>query len=97
MAAPDDLDYTAEEYMDDYVKMSIAISSADGVNVKCESIEKVTVGGKEYLKAKVVYDYQGSKSEAYIYMRKLDDNLILSIEIGGKMDKPIEDYEKLFE
>jgi len=97
MAAPDDLDYTAEEYMDDYVKMSIAISSADGVNVKCESIEKVTVGGKEYLKTKVVYDYQGSKSEAYIYMRKLDDNLILSIEIGGKMDKPIEDYEKLFE
>jgi len=97
LAAPDDLDYTAEEYLDDYVKMSIAIASAEGVKVECKSIEKVTVGGEEYLRAYIVYDFQGSKSDAYFYARKLDDNLIFEFEIGGKMDKPIEDYEKLFE
>ena len=29
-------------------------------------------------------------------MRKLDDDLILKIEIGGDMRRPIEDYEKYF-
>ena len=97
LAAPGDLDYTVEEYMDDYVKMSIAIAGVEGVKVECKSIENVTVGEKEYLRAYIVYDFQGSKSDAYFYARKLDDNLIFEFEIGGKMDKPIEDYEKLFE
>lgn len=79
------------------MKMSVASNEAGGVKVERGNTEKVTVGGKEYYRTKLTFESQGSKAEAYYYMRKLDDDLSLEFDIGGRLNMPIEDYEKLFE
>ncbi len=93
----DDPDYTAEDYMEDYMEFMINANAENEVVVSISDPVTVTVGGKEYLRFLAVYEYQGTKvGEAYEYFRQLDDDLILQFDIGGTLSMPIEDYEKLF-
>ena len=94
---PDDPDYTEEEYMEDYIKLLSVLNEAHGGKVVHKGTGKAMIGGKEYLRAHLVYEYSDGNTEGYLYMRKLDDNLIVCIDIGGNLKMPISDYEKLFE
>ena len=89
--------YRAEEYMEDYMDFNVSINAENGVTVTVSDPETVTVGGKEYIRTRSVYEYNGAQvGEIYTYIRKLDDDLLLEFDIGGTLSMPIEDYEKLF-
>ncbi len=94
---PDDPDYTEEEYMVDYIKLLSVLNEAQGGKVVRKGTEKVMIGGKEYLRVHLVYEYSDGNTESYLYMRKLDENLIVCFDIGGVLKMPIADYEKFFE
>lgn len=97
LGVTDDPDYTAEEYMEDYMDFNVSINAENGVTVTVSDPETVTVGGKEYIRTRSVYEYNGTQvGEIYTYIRKLDDDLLLEFDIGGTLSMPIEDYEKLF-
>ena len=97
LGVTDDPDYTAEEYMEDYMDFNVSINAENGVTVTVSDPETVTVGGKEYIRTRSVYEYNGAQvGEIYTYIRKLDDDLLLEFDIGGTLSMPIEDYEKLF-
>ena len=97
LGVTDDPDYTAEEYMEDYMDFNVSINAKNGVTVTVSDPETVTVGGKEYIRTRSVYEYNGAQvGEIYTYIRKLDDDLLLEFDIGGTLSMPIEDYEKLF-
>lgn len=97
LGVTDDPDYTAEEYMEDYMDFNVSINAKNGVTVTVSDPETVTVGGKEYIRTRSVYEYNGAQvGEIYTYIRKLDDDLLLEFDIGGALSMPIEDYEKLF-
>lgn len=98
LGVTDDPDYTAEEYMEDYMRFMVSVNEENGVVVNVSEPVTVTVGGKEYIRSRAVYEYQGAQvGEVYTYIRKLDDDLLLEFDIGGVLSKPIEEYEKLFE
>ena len=97
LGVTDDPDYTAEEYMEDYMDFNVSINAENGVTVTVSDSETVIVGGKEYIRTRSVYEYNGAQvGEIYTYIRKLDDDLLLEFDIGGTLSMPIEDYEKLF-
>ena len=94
--APGDSDYTVEEYMEDHMNLQRRLGEEQGVSLEIGDAETVTIGGAEYFRTKTEYKFIEQTGKAYYYMRKLDDDLILKIEIGGDMRRPIEDYEKSF-
>ena len=97
LGVTDDPDYTAEEYMEDYMDFNVSINAENGVTVTVSDSETVIVGGKEYIRTRSVYEYNGAQvGEIYTYIRKLDDDLLLEFDIGGALSMPIEEYEKLF-
>lgn len=97
LGVTDDPDYTAEEYMEDYMDFNVSINAENGVTVTVSDPETVIVGGKEYIRTRSVYEYNGAQvGEIYTYIRKLDDDLLLEFDIGGALSMPIEEYEKLF-
>ncbi len=97
LGVTDDPDYTAEEYMEDYMDFNVSINAENGVTVTVSDPETVIVGGKEYIRTRSVYEYTGAQvGEIYTYIRKLDDDLLLEFDIGGTLSMPIEEYEKLF-
>ena len=97
LGVTDDPDYTAEEYMEDYMDFNVSINAENGVTVTVSDPETVIVGGKEYIRTRSVYEYNGAQvGEIYTYIRKLDDDLLLEFDIGGTLSMPIEEYEKLF-
>ena len=97
LAVPDELDYTAEAYLKDSVDQMLRRNEADPDRweMKRGEITKVTLGGKEYSKLSVEYDFQGHGTLNY-YARKLDNDLIAVIQITLG-NQSVEDYEKLFE
>ena len=98
LAVPDELDYSAEDYMNDFIDQHLKRNEADpeGVPMKRGDTVKVTLGGKEYIRGKVEFELNG-KSYQYFYARKLDDELICTIMISGLAKDEPGDYEKLFE
>ena len=97
LGVTDDPDYTAEEYMEDYMDFNVSINAENGVTVTVSDPETVIVGGKEYIRTRSVYEYNGAQvGEIYTYIRKLDDDMLLEFDIGGALSMPIEEYEKLF-
>ena len=98
LGVTDDPDYTAEDYMADYINHIATINADNGVKVTCSEPETVTVGGHECLRTHAVYEYQGAEvAEAYYYVRKLDDDLFLEFDIGGNPEMTAEEFEGLFE
>ena len=57
---------------------------------------KVTVAGKEYMRAELVLSFNGQEAHLYFYARKLDDNILLMIECDSMSDKRADYFEKLF-
>ena len=86
---PDDSDYTEEDAVNDEIK------ELEGFDITQKDIDKVTLGGQEYLRAAVVMDMDGQEFHVYYYIRKLDDNLMLKVETSSA-DKKADYFEKLF-
>lgn len=96
LGAPDDSDYTENDYLDDYTGLMQREGAADedGWTLEEKGREKVTLGGREYVREKVELDYHG-KTDMYYYARKLDDRLMCIILLSGADDDSLADYEKL--
>lgn len=88
---PYDSDYTEEDFLNDDLK------TYEEYEIVKREITKVSLGGKEYTKGELVMDINGTKSHLYVYVRKLDDNLMVKIEVGGISEKNADYYEKLFQ
>lgn len=86
---PYDSDYTEEDFLNDVIK------TYEVFEIVNKEISKVNLGGKEYTKAELVMDVNGTKAYLFIYCRKLDDNLMVKIEAGGITNKKADYYEKL--
>ena len=98
LGAPDDPDYTEEEYLNDYVDLCVRMGAADddGWSLVVQKSVKVMLGGKEYVRVSALQDWHG-KSNMNWYARRLDDDLMCIILISGVDESKIADYEKLFE
>ena len=91
LGCPYDSDYTEEDFLNDDLK------TYEEYEIVKREITKVSLGGKEYTKGELVMDINGTKSHLYVYVRKLDDNLMVKIEVGGISEKNADYYEKLFQ
>ena len=91
-AVPDDPDYSEEKYIKDFKEMTDEELKQIGLKASYGEQTKVTLSGKEYIKIPFTVDSQ----TVYLYVRKLDDNLMTVITTssmtGGSADK----YEKMF-
>ena len=96
LGIPYDQDYTEEEYLNDIVKEYTEYYEKEGGKVESKGITKVTLGGKEYLKLEMVMEYDGKTGNCYLYVRKLDDNLIVRIDGVSWGGKTADYFEKLF-
>ena len=98
LGVPDDSDYTEEEYLDDYIELMARAGEddEDGWTIKSKDINKATLGGKEYVRAKSVIDYHGNTEFNY-FARKIDDELMCIITMSINNDESVSDFEKLFE
>ena len=96
LGSKDGRNYTAEDYLNDYLKFEINDLAKDGIIATPSDIVKVTLGGKEYLRVELVMEAGGGEAHVYYYVRKLDDNLMLMIEADSLSDKRADYYEKLF-
>ena len=88
--------YTEEAYLNDYLEYYIPGLERDGLSVTRNDIVKVTLGGKEYSCAELVMEANGQEVHLYLYVRKLDDNLMVMIEADSMSDKRADYYEKIF-
>ncbi len=91
-----DSDYTEEDWLNDLLKEFIGHYETHGGKVASNEITKVTLGGKEYLRLAMVLEHDGEKGNANIYVRKLDDDLILRIDAFSWAGKTSEYFEKMF-
>lgn len=87
---PYDSDYTEEDFLNDELK------TYEEYDVKSMEIGTVTLGGKEYTRAEIVVDFNGLESHLYVYVRKVDDDLMLKIEAASLSDKRADYFEDLF-
>ena len=91
LAAPDVPAYTEEDYLNDTLK------EYEGYGVTKTDRTKVTIAGKEYVKAELVLQFNGREAHLYFYARKLDDNLLVMIECDSMSDKRADFFENLFQ
>ena len=98
LGVPDDNDYTAEEYLNDYIDLLTRAgeNDEDGWSIISRDIKKATLGDKEYGKAKVIIDYHGNTEFNY-YARKIDDELMCIIMMSVRDGENVSDLEKRFE
>ena len=96
LGIPYDSDYTEEEYLNDIVKEHTEYYEKEGGKVESKGITKVTLGGKEYLKLEMIMEHDGQKGNCCLYVRKLDDNLIVRIDGVSWNGKTADYFEKLF-
>ena len=94
-AAPDDADYSEEEFLDDYK----AFYNPENYGAETEYKERASVklGGRDYVREIMEVDYEGNKACEYYYARKIDDELmcIINTQCNGT-DKTPEYFEKMF-
>jgi hypothetical protein len=67
------------------------------LNIITKEISKVNLGGKEYTRASLAMENEGQELFAYIYVRRLDDKLMVEITCGGMGEETSDYFEKLFE
>ena len=87
---PYDNDYTEEDYLNDEIK------TYEEYEIIEKNINKVTLGGKEYTKAELLVDFNGMECRIYIYVRKIDENLMVKIDAASLSDKRADYFEDLF-
>lgn len=90
LAAPDVHDYSEEDYLNDTLQVY------EGYGVAKTDKAKVTVAGKEYMRADLVFSFNGTEAHLYFYVRKLEENLMVMIECDSVSDKRADYFEKLF-
>ena len=97
LAAPDNPDYSEEDYLADYVNFMTYMGTEDdeGWVLIIRDTSKVTISGREYLRMAVDNDYQG-KTSIFYYARKIDDNLMCIVQLTLTSGKTPEEFEKLF-
>lgn len=78
---PDNPDCTAEELIDYYNSFSPKEDNGSISHTHPVEKQKVTLGGNEYIKDVIKDDYQGQIYETTHYARRIDDDLILVIEV----------------
>lgn len=96
LGVPYDQDYTEEDWLNDLLKEYTEHYEKHGGMVASNEITKITLGGKEYLRLTMVLEHDGEKGNANIYVRKLDDDLILRIDAFSWCGKTSEYFEKMF-
>jgi beta-glucosidase len=96
LGIPYDSDYTKEDYLNDLVKEYAEFYDKEGGKLESKGITKVTLGGKEYLRLEMVMEHDGRTGNCYLYVRKLDDNLIVRIDGVSWSGKMADYFEKLF-
>lgn len=98
LGAPDDSDYTEEEYLNDYIDLLTRAgeNDEDGWTIISRDIKKAALGDKEYARATVIIDYHGNTEFNY-YARKIDDGLMCIIMTSIRDGENVSDFEKLFE
>lgn len=90
LGAPNDPDYTEEDYLNS------EIATLEGYDILEKNVSKVTLGGKEYMKADLEIDFDYEVGHVYLYVRKLDNDLMLLIEAASFSEKTADFYEDLF-
>ena len=96
LAAADTANYTEDNYLNDRLIYN-EHTEADGWTV--EEMHTVLLGGKEYVRQIVsgIDSFSSLNETDFIYARKIDDNLMVVIDIITFYDNASpEDYEKLF-
>ena len=96
LGSKDGRNYTAEDYLSDYMKYYVNGLAKDGLKATQNDIVKVTLGGKEYSRVELVMEAGGKETHLYYYVRRIDDNLMIMIEADSMSDKRADYYEKLF-
>ena len=91
LAAPDVPAYTEDDYLDDTLK------GYEGYGATKTEKTKLTVAGKEYMRAELVLSFNGQEAHLYFYVRKLDDNILEMIECDSMSDKRADYFENLFQ
>lgn len=97
LAVPDDTCFTEDEYFDwteDAGWLAFWYTKPEFFDDRVW----VNICGKEYLRLHFLLDINGDIGDYYIYARKLDDNLMCTIEVHllYPHGMTIEDYEKIF-
>ena len=88
--------YTEEDYLNDYLTYYADGLEKDGHKVTRGDIVKVNLGGNEYLRAELIMEAGAQEFHLYYYVRRLDDNLMIMIEVDSMSDKRSDFYENLF-
>lgn len=92
LAAPDDDDYTEEEFLED----EFSFMENETYEITRKGVTKVTLGGKEYTRSEVEISLDDMKLYTFTYGRKINDNLMLDIDITITDPDKIDEFEKLF-
>lgn len=96
-AFPDDPDFSEEDFLDYYMKRELTNLSQYNIKVDDKGRSKVKLGDQEYVSQYVILSQEGgSEQKVCGYARKLDDKLMVVVEIYYFSDKDPAEYEKLF-
>lgn len=97
LAAPDDPDYTEKDYLDDLASYNMrGAERFGGYKTERKDTVEVTLGGKKYFRTELLYDDHGEIGHIYLYVRKLDSNLMLSVSYCSWSGKTADYCEKMF-
>ena len=89
--------YTADDYLDDWVDSETRECPKYGYDVQVKEREKKFLGGNEYIRQHIILSGSGETGDFYKYARKLDDSLICLIDTSTWEGTAIESIEAMFE
>ena len=96
LASPDDPGYDENKYLDDYGKFFKEMLKDYPITIEYKGRTKATLSGKEYVRDTFTLSGNEGVQTVCIYARKLDDNLMSTVEIYWFGNHIAEEYEKMF-
>ena len=96
LASPDDPGYDENKYLDDYGKFFKEMLKDYPITIEYKGRTKATLSGKEYVRDTYTLSGNEGVQTVCIYARKLDDNLMSTVEIYWFGKHTAEEYEKNF-
>ncbi|MCR5287119.1 MAG: glycoside hydrolase family 3 C-terminal domain-containing protein, partial [Saccharofermentans sp.] len=96
LASPDDPGYDENKYLDDYGKFFKEMLKDYPITIEYKGRTKATLSGKEYVRDTFTLSGNEGVQTVCIYARKLDDNLMSTVEIYWFGNHTAEEYEKMF-
>lgn len=97
LAAPDDSDYSADDFIDYYMAVEESACPSYGYDVEVGERVTVNLGGNEYIRQYYVLSGNGETGNFYLYARVLDDDLMIVVNFSIWGERSIEEYEACFE